>query len=107
MNHYSANSASSASSAILCSFHKAVTQKLNCWPIHSKTISWQISIFFLFRSRTIRLSDYLYLHILQSQMLLAQCSFVCSYLRQALFYFLHFFVIENNDIFSKETLLVF
>ena len=40
-------------------------------------------------------------------MLLVQCSSVFSYLIQAVFYFLHFFVIENNDIFSKKTLLVF
>ena len=40
-------------------------------------------------------------------MLLVQCSFIFFYLIQAVFYFLHFFVIENNDIFLKKTLLVF
>ena len=40
-------------------------------------------------------------------MLLVQCSSVFSYFIQAVFYFLHFFVIENNDIFQKKTLLVF
>ena len=40
-------------------------------------------------------------------MLLAQYLFVLFYFIQAVFYFLHFFVIENNDIFSKKALLVF